>query len=36
MSKNFEAKKVVVSEIVERLKNCKSMVIAKFSGITVG
>lgn len=35
MSKNFEAKKVVVSGISEKLKNCKSMVIVSFTGITV-
>ncbi|MBQ7519937.1 MAG: 50S ribosomal protein L10, partial [Clostridia bacterium] len=35
MSKNFEAKKVVVSEISEKLKNAKSMVVVSYTGITV-
>ena len=35
MSKNLEAKKVVVSEISEKLKNCQSMVVVHFNGITV-
>lgn len=35
MSKNLEAKKVVVSEISEKLKNAQSMVVVSFTGITV-
>ncbi len=35
MGNNLEAKKVVVSEIVEKLKNAQSMVIVHYSGITV-
>ena len=35
MSSNLEAKKLVVSEIVEKLKNAESMVIVSFSGLTV-
>lgn len=35
MSKNLEAKKAVVSEISEKLKACKSMVVVSFTGITV-
>ena len=35
MSKNLEAKKVVVGEISEKLKACKSMVVVSFTGITV-
>ena len=35
MSKNLEAKKVVVSEISEKLKACKSMVVVSYTGITV-
>ena len=31
MSKNLEAKKVVVSEISEKLKNCQSMVVVHFN-----
>ena len=35
MSKNLELKKVVVSEISEKLKNAQSMVIVSYKGITV-
>ena len=35
MSKNFDAKKVVVTEIVEKLKACQSMVIVSYNAITV-
>ncbi len=35
MSANLEAKKQVVAEIVEKLKNCESMVVVSFSGLTV-
>lgn len=35
MSKNLEAKKVAVSEISEKLKNCQSMVVVSYNGITV-
>ena len=35
MSANFEAKKVVVEEIKERIQNSKSVVFVKFEGLTV-
>ncbi len=35
MSANFEAKKVVVEDIKERIQNAKSVVLVKFSGLTV-
>ncbi len=35
MSANLEAKKAVVAEIVEKLKNCESMVVVSYSGLTV-
>ena len=35
MSANFEAKKVVVEEIKEKIQNSKSIVFVKFSGLTV-
>lgn len=35
MSKNQEAKKVVVAEISEKLKNCQSMVVVSYNAITV-
>ncbi len=35
MSANLEAKKVVVADIVEKLKNCESMVICSYNGLTV-
>lgn len=35
MSAKFEAKKVVVSEISEKLKNAKSVIIVHYSGLTV-
>jgi Ribosomal protein L10 len=35
MSKNQEMKKGVVAEIVEKLKNSQSMIIVKYSGLTV-
>jgi large subunit ribosomal protein L10 len=35
MSKNFEAKKVVVSEIKEKFQNAQSVVLVHFSGNTV-
>ena len=35
MSANFEAKKVVVEEIKEKIQNSKSVVFVKFSGLTV-
>ncbi len=35
MSKNQEAKKVVVAEITEKLKNCQSMVVVSYNAITV-
>ncbi|MBQ8536000.1 MAG: 50S ribosomal protein L10 [Clostridia bacterium] len=35
MSKNLEIKKQVVADIAEKLENCKSMVIVKYSGLTV-
>ncbi len=35
MSSNLEAKKVVVSEIIEKFKAAQSVVICSFSGLTV-
>ena len=35
MSANFEAKKVVVEDIKERINNSKSVVLVKFTGLTV-
>ncbi len=35
MSANLETKKVVVSEIVEKLKNAESMIVCSYSGLTV-
>lgn len=35
MSKNLEVKKQVVSDIVEKIKNAKSVVIAEYSGMNV-
>ena len=35
MSANFEAKKVVVAEIKEKIQNAKSVVFVKFNGLTV-
>lgn len=35
MSANFEAKKVIVEEIKEKIQNSKSVVFVKFSGLTV-
>ena len=35
MSKNFELKVQAVAEIVEKIKNCQSMVICSYSGLTV-
>ena len=35
MSQNFENKKVVVAEIVEKAKNAKSIVLAEYKGMTV-
>lgn len=35
MSKNLELKKQVVSDIVERIQNAKSVVIAEYSGMNV-
>ena len=35
MGSNLEAKKLVVSEIVEKFKNAQSVVIVKYSGLTV-
>jgi len=35
MSSNLEAKKQVVADIVEKLKNAESMVICSYSGLTV-
>ena len=35
MSKNIEAKKVVVSEIEEKLEKCQSMVIVEYKALTV-
>ena len=35
MSANLEAKKLVVSEIVEKLKNAECMMVVSYSGLTV-
>lgn len=35
MSANLEAKKVIVSDIVEKLKNSECMMICSYSGLTV-
>lgn len=35
MSQNFENKKVLVSEIIEKAKNAKSIVLAEYKGLTV-
>ena len=35
MSANFEAKKVVVEEIKEKIQNAKSVVFVKFAGLSV-
>lgn len=35
MSKNLENKKVVVTEISDKLRNCQSMVVVKYTGLTV-
>ena len=35
MSKNRELKVQVVAEIVEKIKNCQSMVVCSYSGLTV-
>ena len=35
MSQNFENKKLLVSEIVEKAKNAKSIVVAEYKGLTV-
>lgn len=35
MGKNLEIKKQVVTDIGEKIKNCQSMVIVKYSGLTV-
>lgn len=35
MSQNFENKKLVVAEIVEKAKNAKSIVLAEYKGMTV-
>ena len=35
MSQNFENKKLLVSEIVEKAKNAKSIVLAEYKGLTV-
>ena len=35
MSKNFEAKKVVVSEIEEKIEKAESIVIVEYKGLTV-
>ena len=35
MSANLEAKKAVVSEIVEKLKNAECMMVVSYSGLTV-
>ena len=35
MSANFEAKKVVVEEIKEKIQNSKSVVFVKFEGLSV-
>ena len=35
MSANLEAKKQVVSDIVEKLKNAECMMVVSYSGLTV-
>ena len=35
MSKNFEAKKVVVSEIEEKIEKAESIVIVEYKALTV-
>ena len=35
MSANLEAKKLVVSEIIEKLKNAECMMVVSYSGLTV-
>ena len=35
MSANFEAKKVVVQEITEKIKAAKSVVLVDYKGLTV-
>ncbi len=35
MSSNFEAKKVVVEDIKEKIQNAKSVVLVKFNGLSV-
>ena len=35
MSANLEAKKVIVADIVEKLKNAESLVVCSYSGLTV-
>ena len=35
MSSNLEAKKVIVSEIIEKFKSAESVVVCSFSGLTV-
>ena len=35
MSQNFENKKVLVAEIVEKAKNAKSIVLSEYAGLTV-
>ena len=35
MSKNFEAKKVVVSEIEEKIEKAQSIVIVEYKALTV-
>jgi large subunit ribosomal protein L10 len=35
MSANFEAKKLVVEDIKNKIQNAKSVVFVKFSGLTV-
>jgi len=35
MSSNLEMKKQVVAEIVEKFKNCESMIVCSYSGLTV-
>jgi len=35
MSANFEAKKLVVEDIKEKIQNAKSVVLVKFNGLTV-
>ena len=35
MSSNLEAKKQIVADIVEKLKNAESMVVCSYSGLTV-